>query len=80
MDASTTYRTVNGTGSLADVTVGSVVRAEGVRNADGSLNATTVAVGDADGRFGGPGGRGHGGPRPIDDGAAVPSPSASPSA
>ena len=81
VDASTTYRTVNGTGSLADVTVGSVVRAEGVRNADGSLKATTVAVGDADGRFGGPGGRGHGGRGwPGADAAPSASPSVSPSA
>ena len=79
VDASTTYRTVDGTGSLADVTVGSVVRAEGVRNADGSLNASSVAVGDADGRFGGPGGRQR--PARHRRGAAPSaSPSASPSA
>jgi tRNA-binding EMAP/Myf-like protein len=77
--ASTTYRTANGAGTLADVTVGSVVRAEGVKNADGSLNATAVAVGNPDGRFGGfggPGGR-HGARGEMSDGAT---PSASPSA
>jgi hypothetical protein len=77
--ASTTYQTVNGAGTLADVTVGSVVRAEGVKNADGSLNATAVRIGDADrrfGPFGGPGGR-HGFRGGMDHDAA---PSASPSA
>ena len=56
--AATSYRTVDGAGTLASVTVGSVVRAQGVKNADGSLNATAVSVGTADGGFGGFGHRG----------------------
>ena len=75
--STTTYRTAAGTGTLAGVTVGSIVRAEGVKNADGSLNATAVRVGTADGGFGGPGGHRGGGPRPLDPAA---DPSASPTA
>jgi hypothetical protein len=77
--ATTTYRTATGSGTLANVTVGSIVRAEGVRNADGSLTATAVRIGTANGGFGGNRGGGHrgfGGP----DWASPASPSANPSA
>jgi hypothetical protein len=79
VSAATTYRTAAGSGTLADAVVGSILRAEGVRNADGSLNATAVRIGTADGGFGGNRGGGHrgfGGP----DGAVPTSPSANPSA
>ena len=65
VSASTTYRTASGTGSIADAVVGAVVRAEGVRNADGTFTATTVDIGTANGASrvgGGRGGHGHGGP------------------
>jgi hypothetical protein len=65
--ASTVYRTASGAGTLADVTSGSVIRAEGTRTADGTLTATGVGIGTADGGFRGPdglgdprGGHGHG--------------------
>jgi hypothetical protein len=45
VNASTTYRTASGAGTLADVTVGSVVRAQGVYDADGSFAASSVSIG-----------------------------------
>ncbi len=43
--AATTYRTSSGAGGLADVTTGSVIRAQGAYNADGTFSATSVSVG-----------------------------------
>ena len=74
----TTYRTADGAGTVADVVVGSVVRAEGLRNSDGSLTATSVGIGSADGGFGHSGGGHRGGPR--DSSTETPAPTASPSA
>jgi hypothetical protein len=78
--SSTTYRNSAGSATLADVTVGSVVSAQGVRTSDGSLNATSVGIGTdlRDGGHGrGPGPRGFGGPggpgAPGAPGAAAPS-------
>src|SRR4029079_7397827 len=62
----TTYRTASGAGTLTDVVVGSIVRAEGVRNADGSLTATAVQIGTADAGFGPGHDGGHRGPRNSD--------------
>ncbi len=65
VSGTTTYRAASGTGTIADVTVGSVVRAEGALNADGSLTATSVQIGTAGDGFGrGFGGGRHGGHGP----------------
>jgi len=77
VDAATTY-TVQGVANatLADITVGMHVRAEGTENSDGSLDASSVQSG-----FGGRGGHGpgdHGGPKDVSPDAS-PGASASPS-
>jgi hypothetical protein len=76
VDSATTY-TVRGveTATLADITVGMHVRAEGTENSDGSLDASRVISG-----FGGRGGHGpgdHDGPKDVSPDAS-PSPSATP--
>lgn len=78
VSSTTSYTTATGAGTLADVAVGSVVRAEGLRNSDGSLTATSVRIGTEDGRFGGSGHGHRGGPRDSSKGG--PAPTASPTA
>jgi hypothetical protein len=64
---STTFTVAGATAKLADVKVGMFLVAEGTKNSDGSLTATTVQAGDHDGK--GPGGHGFGhGPDGDNDG------------
>ena len=76
---STTYNVAGATAKLSDLKVDMFIVAEGTKNSDGSLTATSVDAGDHDGPGGrGFGGFGPGGPGPYGNGGA-PNASAAPS-